>query len=113
MHQHFHFGLLFLLEGMLRRGCTHLPQVRKERGRPILLGFSGFPWDLVQGLTPGSETAGKLSGQVPVCSKGCLTPALEASRHLFLVTAGIKSRDDPFVLFVGFFLGCGFSPSLT
>lgn len=117
IHQHFHYGLL-LQRGVLGRGCTHLPQVRKEGGRPILLG-SGFPWDLIQGLTQGSasgstETAGKLSGQVPVCPKGCLTPALDASRHFFSSTAGIRSRDDPFVFFVRFFwVVVFFPPSLT
>lgn len=41
IHQHFRepFGLLFLLQREVpRRGSTHLPLVRKERGRPILLG---------------------------------------------------------------------------
>lgn len=41
IHQHFQesFGLLFLLQReVLRWGSTHLPQVRKKRGRPISLG---------------------------------------------------------------------------
>lgn len=45
--------------------------------------------------------------------RAVLTPALGASRHFFSSTAGIRSRDDPFVLFAGFFWGSGFFPPLN
>lgn len=116
-NQHFPFEPLFVLQREVLRRCTHLSQVRKERGRLILLVFRlpvGF------NLSFNSRRCFRkfwnsrgVSGWVPACSKGCVTPALGASSNFLSSTAGIRSRDHPLVLFVGFLWGCGFPPLLN